>query len=463
MSLFGLSLAYIRARALNAALNLVLLALGVGMIVLLLLFSAQLESRLTRDARGIDLVIGGKGSPLQLILSSIYQVDFPTGNIPLAEAERWAGHPLVAEAIPLALGDSLAAFRIVGTEHGYAAHYGAELAAGRLWQEPFEATLGARVAADTGLGVGGRFVGSHGLAPGGPAHGEHSYTVVGVLAPTASVLDRLVLTPVESVWLAHGMEPHEHDEADEHAPAAHAEHEQHEAAQAEKHGDEHGEEHADEDAGAEGHSEEDREDAEEHGDHPAPATVAARGPVERPLELTALLIRYKSPIAAVQLPRLVNQESALQAASPAFESARLLSLVGIGMDTLRGVGLLLIATAGLSVFIALSNAMQERRYDLAVMRTLGASPRQLFTQPLLEGLLLAGAGALLGMLLGHAVAEAVGRLLPEGRNMGLSGLSWLPQELYVFVLALLVGLVAALLPAIQAYRMDIAAVLASRA
>ena len=423
MSLFGLSLAYIRARALNAALNLVLLALGVGMIVLLLLFSAQLEDRLTRDARGIDLVIGSKGSPLQLILSSIYHVDFPTGNVPLAEAERWARHPLVAEAIPLALGDSLAGFRIVGTEHAYAAHYGAEPAAGRLWQEPFEATLGALVAANTGLGVGERFVGSHGLAPGGPAHGEHSYTVVGVLEPTASVLDRLVLTPVDSVWLAHGMDPHEHDETD-------------------GQGDEH---------------------ADEHGEERAPGTAEQGGGAERPLELTALLIRYRSPVAAVQLPRLVNQESALQAAAPAFETARLLSLVGVGVDTLRGIGLLLIATAGLSVFIALSNAMQERRYDLAVMRTLGASRRQLFTQPLLEGLLLAGAGALLGILLGHTVAETVGHLLPEARSMGLSGLDWLPEELYVLALALLVGLVAALLPAIQAYRTDIAAVLAARA
>ena len=91
-----------------------------------------------------------------------------------------------------------------------------------------------------------------------------------------------------------------------------------------------------------------------------------------------------------------------------------MSLVGIGVDTLRGLGVLLIATAGLSVFIALSNAMQERRYDLAVMRTLGASRGQLFTQPLLEGLLLAGAGALLGILLGHAVAEAVGLFLRRG-------------------------------------------------
>jgi putative ABC transport system permease protein len=397
------------------------------MIVLLLLFSAQLEDRLTRDARGIDLVIGSKGSPLQLILSSIYHVDFPTGNIPLAEAEGWAEHPLVAEAIPLALGDSLAGFRIIGTEHSYVRHYGGELAAGRLGEAPFEATLGALVAAQAGLAAGGRFVGSHGLAPGGPEHGEHPYTVVGVLKPTASVLDRVVLTPVESVWLVHGMEPHEqHDEASQ---------------------DEHATEHDD--------------DLEEH--EGEDARGAADPDAERPLEITSLLVRYKSPVAAVQLPLLVNRESALQAASPAFETARLLSLVGIGVDTLRGLGLLLIATAGLSVFIALSNAMQERRYDLAVMRTLGASRGQLFTQPLLEALLLAGAGALLGIALGHAVAETVGHFLPEGRNMGLSGLSWRPQELYILILALMVGLVAALLPAIQAYRTDIAAVLASRA
>ena len=418
MSLFGLSLAYIRARALNAALNLLLLGLGIGTIVLLILFSAALEQRLTRDARGIDLVVGAKGSPLQLILSSVYQADFPTGNIPLAEAERWRRHPLVERAIPLALGDNLAGFRIVGTEHAYPLHYGATLAAGRLWQAPFEATIGARVAGDTGLGPGDRFVGSHGLAGGGAEHGAHPYTVVGVLAPSASVLDRLVLTPIASVWEAHGMIPEEHDEHEEH------------------------EEHAEE-------------------DH-AGLTAAPSDPV-RPLEITSLLLRYRSPLGAVQLPRLVNQESALQAASPALESARLLALVGIGLDTVRAFGLLLVASAGLGVLIALSNAMQERRYDLAVMRTLGASRRTLFAQPLLEGLILAAGGALLGLLFGHGAALLLGRLLPAARDMGLTGLLWRPEELYLVALALGVGLLAALIPAIQAYRTDIAATLASRA
>jgi putative ABC transport system permease protein len=420
MSLLRLSLAYIRARALNATLNLALLVLGVGTIVLLLLFSVQLEDRLTGDARGLDLVIGGKGSPLQLILSSIYHVDFPTGNIPLAEAERWAAHPLVAEAIPLALGDSLAGFRIVGTEHAYAEHYGAELADGRLWQNPFEATLGALVAANTGPARRRHLRWQPRPRPG-RSRGTASTPIPWSACsnPPRACSIGVVLTPIGSVWLVHGMEPHAHHEGGEHR---YAEHDEHVA--------------------------EDAED--EHGG-------------ERPLEITSLLVRYKSPVAAVQLPLLINQESALQAAAPAFETARLLSLVGVGMDTLRGFGLLLIATAGLSVFIALSNAMQERRYDLAVMRTLGASRRQLFTQPLLEGLILAGAGALLGILLGHVVAELLGRLVPEARSMGLSGWRWRFDEVYVLLLALVVGLVAALLPAIQAYRTDIAAVLASRA
>jgi putative ABC transport system permease protein len=244
--------------------------------------------------------------------------------------------------------------------------------------------------------------------------------VVGVLAPSASVLDRLVLTPIASVWEVHGMTPHEEHEAHE----EHAEHEE----------DEHG----------------------------AEAAGAALRP-GRPLEITSLLLRYRSPLGAVQLPRLVNQESALQAASPALESARLLSLIGIGLQTLRAFGLLLVASAGLGVLIALTNAMQERRYDLAVMRTLGASRRTLFAQPLLEALILAAGGALLGLLLGHGVAELLGRLLPEARDVGLTGLLWRTEELYLVLLALGVGVLAALIPAIQAYRTDIAATLASRA
>jgi putative ABC transport system permease protein len=400
MNLVGLSASYIRARRLGAVLNLLLLGLGIGTIVLLLLAIDQIEEKLSRDAKGIDLVVGAKGSPLQLILSSIYHVDIPTGNIPLAEADRIREHKLVQSTIPLALGDSFHGFRIVGTSIDYPRQYGAELSAGTLWNGTMEVTLGAGVAASSGLGLGATFNGSHGLVAGGEEHTESAYRVVGILRPTGTALDNLVLTAIESVWAVH---EHHHD--DEPAEAA---------------GDE--------------------------------------GEASR--EITALLVRYRSPVAAALLPRLVNSRSSLQAASPAFETARLLKLLGIGADTLRAFAGILILSAGLSIFIALYNALDERRFDLALMRSLGASRAMLFLSMLCEALLLTTGGCALGLLLGHAAATLMGRWVSTAHTWGLNGLRLAPGEVWVVPLALAVGTIAALLPAIAAYRTDIARTLA---
>ena len=255
------------ARPLDAALNVLLLALGVGTICLVLLFSSQVEKRLLRDAEGIDLVVGAKGSPMQLILAGVYHLDAPTGNIPLAEAEKLGANRMVKQAIPLALGDSYRGFRVVGAPHAYAEHYGGRLAAGRLWQAPMQAVLGAEVAHATGLAVGAKFVGAHGVGEAtGDAHDEHPFEVVGVFAPSGTVLDRVILTSIESVW---GM------------------HEGHEAAK--------------------------------------PAAEPAR-------EVTVVLLRYATPLAAATLPRFINDRTGMQAASPALETARLLRIVGVGVE-----------------------------------------------------------------------------------------------------------------------------------
>ncbi|HSD40860.1 MAG TPA: ABC transporter permease [Burkholderiales bacterium] len=401
MNLARLSVAYLKARPLNTVLNLVLLALGVGTIALLLLANHQIEERMGRDARGIDLVAGAKGSPMQLILSTVFHVDAPTGNIPLAEAKKLAQHRAVKLAIPLALGDSFRGFRIVGTTHDYVGHYAGELAAGRLWEAPMEAVLGAETARTTGLGVGGKFVGSHGFAEGGEEHGEFPYAVVGVLKPTGTVLDRLVLTNVESVWFVH-IHPERHDD---------------------------------------------------------PGTVLAHLR-EDEQEITALLIQYATPIAAATLPRMINSTSALQAASPAYESARLFRMLGVGIDVLRAFALVLVAAAGLSIFIALYNAMEERRYDLAVMRMLGASRGKLMRLVLLEAVALALAGAVIGLGLGHLLTEAVGAMLAAAQQPSVTGAAWLNAELWLVALAAGVGLVAGLVPAWRAYRTDIATTLA---
>lgn len=407
MNLLTLGIAYIRDRALGSALNLLLLALGVATIVILTLFNEQFQERLDRDAKGIHLVVGAKGSPLQLVLSSVYHVDIPTGNIPLSAAEKIRLHPLVKSAIPLALGDAYRGFRIVGTVHAYVANYGAEIAKGRLWEKkkPFEATIGARVAESGKLDIGREFSGGHGIAGTGEEHAEHPYRVVGVLKPTGTVIDRLILTSLESVWGIHELEEKEKEKAKK-------------------------------------------------------FTGAVQVPEEK--EITALLIQYKSAIAAVTLPRIVNRQTEMQAASPGFEVKRLMALVGAGVDTLRGFGLMLIATAALGMFIALYNAMQERRYDLVIMRSLGATRRMLFAQMLFEGLMMGGAGTVAGIVLGHAFVEALGHLLPQAKSMGLTGVVWVFEEWYLFLLAAVVGIAATALPATQAYRTDIAVTLASR-
>lgn len=401
MNLPRLSFAYLKARPLNTALNLVLLALGVGTIALLLLASHQIEERMGRDARGIDLVAGAKGSPMQLILSAVFHIDAPAGNIPLAEAKKLAQHRSVKRAIPLALGDSYRGFRIAGTTHDYVTLYGGELASGRMWKAPMEAVLGAEVARTAGLGVGGQFVGSHGVAEGGEEHGEYPYSVVGVLKATGSVLDRLVLTNVESVWFVHA-HPEKHDD---------------------------------------------------------PKAVLAQLR-EDEQEITALLVQYATPIAAATLPRQVNATSTLQAASPAYESARLFRMLGVGLDVLRAFALVLVAAAGLSIFIALYNAMEERRYDLAVMRMLGASPGKLMRLVLLEALVLALAGALFGLALGHILTSVVGAMLAAAQQPPVTGAAWMPGELWLVALAAGVGLAAGLVPAWRAYRTDIATTLA---
>lgn len=401
LNAFSLALKSLRHKPLSTALNLLLMAIGIGMMSFVLSASKQLEDHALRDAQGIDLVVGAKGSPLQLILSSVYHIDIPTGNIPLAAQAQIAQNRMVKKVIPLALGDSFNGFRIVGTNPDYVTHYGGTLAQGRLFRAPLEAVFGAQAAARTGIVLNGRFTGSHGLAHGGESHGEAPFTVVGILKPTGTVLDRLVLTPVESVWrvheLVHGIDVNDKEEK--------------EAMDAER-------------------------------------------------ELTALLVQYASPLAAAMLPRAINSQTALQAAQPAFESAKLFRMLGVGIDVLRGIAAIMLISAALSMFAALYNALEERKTDLAIMRTLGAHPGRLLLLLLSEGLLLALAGAAMGWVIGHAALGILGHLLAQDQNLALSGWIAAPEEAWLVPVALIVGAAAALLPALRAYRTDIAATLA---
>ena len=482
MNAVALAVAYLRRRPLNTALNMALLAIGVATVLLLMLFAEQLRGALERDARGVDMVVGAKGSPMQLVLSSVFHVDIPTGNIRLDDARALAEDPMIGEAIPLALGDNYRGWRIVGAGYGYPELFGARLARGALWRAPLEATVGARAASDAGLDIGSRFVGAHGVTGGGATHDETPYRVVGVFEPTDSVLDRLILTSVESVWEVHS----HHDEAEdedhgEHGDDGHDdEHgENHDDEHGEDHDDEHGEDHDDEhgedhdDAHGEDHDDahgEDHDDAhgedhdDAHGeegrgeDHDGEALALPRGGPDR--EVTALLVRLRNPVGAAVLPRRIAAETPMQAALPGFEIARLMQMIGFGIDGFRAFAWVLMASAGLGIFAALSGALAQRRYDIAVMRALGAGRGAVLRQVLLEGCLLAGAGAVLGLALGHAAAEAAGVWLWREYGMRLDGLVWAAGEGWLLLAALALGAAAAAVPALQAWRIDVSDVLA---
>ena len=193
----------LRAKPLQTALSLALLGFGVGMVSLMLLTEKQVNDAFERNIKDIDLVLGAKGSPLQLILANVYHIDAPTGNINQRAAEKVLKHPYIDSGIPLAYGDNHEGYRIVGTEHSYVEHYGATLAEGQLWEAPYEVTAGARVAENLGLKIGDTFFSAHGLKDQTDVHTNKTFTVVGILKPSGSVVDQLLLTPMESIWYVH--------------------------------------------------------------------------------------------------------------------------------------------------------------------------------------------------------------------------------------------------------------------
>lgn len=461
MNLFRLSLRYSLDQPLRALLNTLLLGLAVAIMVMLLLLDHQMEDTLHRDAGNIDLVVGAQGSPLQVILSSLYHVDQPTGNIALSDARELIGHRGVDKAIPIALGDNYEGYRIVGTTHEYPEHYGATVAEGRLWGAPLEATIGAEVARRADLALGDEFAGVHGLSPDGHAHGDHPYTVVGVMERTGTVLDRLILSSVEGVWHVHGTE-HEHDSKHDHDDANRLQehgHEEH---------TEHGHAHAPDDQPHAGTGHDHRTTQPEAGEGAWSGNGSVAGFLERAeryedpeaLELTALLITYSSPLAAGVLPQMIDQDTPMQAASPAREAGRLMELIGAGADAVRAFAIILIGVAALSLFISLYSALNQRYYELAVMRMLGGRPNRLFRVTLLEGLWLAVPGTVFGLAAGHLAVSALGAWLEGAGRLSLTGFMFLPAELGVIALALAIGLVAALIPAWAAYRTEPSHVLA---
>lgn len=372
-------------KKLQTGLSLVLLAFGVGLVSLLMLTERQLSDTFDRNIQDIDLVLGAKGSPLQLILANVYHVDAPTGNIKLSDAQKVIRHPYIAKGIPLAYGDNYRGFRIVGSTHDYTEHYQAQWSEGVPFEAPFEVVVGSQVAETTGLGLGDEFFSAHGLQDETDVHMDKTFRVVGILEKSGTVLDQLLLCDIETIWGVHEI------------------------------------------AG----------DSIDHADR----------------EITAVLLKKRNPLAVLTIPNTIR-ETNMQVALPAIEINRLTQNFGIGMNTLRAIAMLIMFISFASIFISVYDNLLARRYELALLRTMGGSRKGLLFLLLLEGGILSSGGAILGLLISRLGLIGLAQLVEDKFHYDWDGIGLMSTEWLLLGLAIFVGLVAASIPGISAMKID---------
>jgi putative ABC transport system permease protein len=414
MSLWRIAWSYLWNRRFTTAMTILSVALGVALISTVLTLREETRKRFEEEGQAFDIVVGEKGNPLQLVLSTVYFLDSPTGNILYSDYERLKEEEEVAAVFPIGMGDTFRGARIIGTttdlfEFDWTERTGRNpytLAEGRYFEAPFEAIIGAAVATDTGLSLGRRFIGTHGFVDmPGMEHDDHPYTVVGVLEVSGTPNDRAIFCDIESVWEAHA----HHDDDD--------------------------------------HDHEDCDDPDHHHHHHG----------ESPKEITAALVKLHSPALRPSFRERVNRTYNAMAAIPINEIQKLYEqLLGTAKAVLLAIGYLVVVISSISILIGLYMAILQRKRDLAIMRALGASRGEIFGAVLIEAFWVTVLGLCAGWFLGTAVCWTLGQYLGQKLGFPIGAISMTSDLITAYSAVLLMGIVAGLLPAWQAYRSNVA-------
>ena len=455
MGILYISWKNVKKKGLSTFLSVLLIAFGVGLLSLLLQFNKQFGEQFERNQAGIDLVVGSKGSPLQLILNSMFHVDAPTGNISIKDAAFLFNpkNPYIKTAIPLSIGDSHKTFRIIGTTPQFLDLYGAKLGEGKLWGKPLEAVIGQAVAKETKLKIGSTFFSSHGFNEGDLEHDEgEPFIVTGILEPSGTVADKIILTSYSSIWEVHGGHSHgghvesQDEEAHKHEELSHEGH------------DHEGHNH-------DGHDHEERASAQNK-ENAAEVNLGtpASSPIEEMLqfpekEITSVLVKFhadkKRAVPVINMPRNINENTAVMATAPTYELNKLLANVGAVLKALSYLALLIAIISSLSIFISLFNNLKDRQYELAMMRVSGGSPMLLAKYIFCEALIIGFLGFVIGIFLAHISVFFISSMLDNQFHYNMNGFSFYKEEVYLGLATLLISGIAAIIPAIKAYQTDI--------
>ncbi|MBS0519321.1 MAG: FtsX-like permease family protein [Proteobacteria bacterium] len=394
MTFVVLAFAYLRRRWGQAVLSIVVGALGVAAVATAVSGFDALPRAARQAWGGVDLVVGPKGSALDLVLCCVLHLSEPRGLVSVKAAMEAVHNPMIRTAAPIALGDNVKGWRIMGTTPAILDVYRAAIASGRIWNGKLEAVLGAGAARDLGLKIGDSFVGAHGLAAGGELHDKFPYKVVGILRPTGSALDRIILTDIETVRYVHV----------EQAKAEIAEH---------------------------GSTDE---------------AAAAR----LPDAATAVVAAYRVPTAAAFMPRRIDATETLTGAGPSIEIARLMGYFRPLTQAVTALGMLLVAIAALGATVGLLATMNARTRDLALLRALGASRAKLGLVAFAEAGLIAMAALVLGGALTFGLLTLADDLLADATGMLLRPTFTVDQLAWLLGGTLFVTVVAAAFPALRA-------------
>jgi len=418
MSALLLAWRYLRARLLLNLLTAVTVGFGVTLIVAASAVSSSTKTSVMQSAGGYQLLVAAKGSPVQAVMSSLFFIDAPTGNVPLELYRQLRADKGVARVVPLNMGDSYRGFYVVGTTADYFALVADMIGRSvrtdppkRVFEKPFEAVVGAGVARDLGLKVGDRLVGIHGFidvpADLAQPHETFPYTVVAVLEKTNTPADKAIFTTVETVWAIHHQDLPEGWEK----PLATAETAHHD-----------------------------------------PGT-GRRG---RASEITALLVQGKSYMDLLRLSSTIGRSPSAQAIFPARIVTRLLDYLKIGEGVILGVSWLTTVVAFFAIMISMLAATADRRRQIATLRALGAGPGLIARIVLLEASLIAAFGALAGVVTGRGAAYLLAVLLERMSGLRLDVRPVASEDMLTVLAALALGLLAGVIPAYSAYRQDIA-------
>lgn len=408
MTIVGLAIKSLRNRRFSVALTALSIALSVMLLLGVERIRSEVRASFTSTISGTDLIVGARSGPVQLLLYSVFRLGDPTQSIAFESYEALARHPQVAWTIPLSLGDSHRGYRVLGTTHAYFEHFryarerGLQLESGRLFSDALDAVLGAEVAAKLGYRPGDRIVVAHGAGEVSfVEHADTPFRVAGILRRTGTPVDRAIHVQLSGIEAMH--DGFDEDGRQDERPRAHA-----------------------------------------HEDEPE--------------KISAFLVGLKSRSAAPAMLRLINEYPAepLSAIMPAVALQELWQLVGVAETALLVVSAFVLAVGLAGLLTALLSSLDERRREMAVLRSVGARPVHVFGLIVGEAGFITLAGAVLGFALLYLLQAAAQPVLAAklGLFMPLAWPAW--GELALLAAVCAAGILIGIIPGARIYRYSLA-------